>query len=338
MPTYPRAHRRSPLFAIPLGLSALLLAGCGGGVVEAAAPSASGDIVTIENCGRTLTLDGVPRAAVGMHPAQTELMLRLGLEDLLVGQAQAMAQSLPSDVAAQAEDIPVIGGVMPPSREDLLSAQPDFVFSPTTYEFSADQGFASVDQLTEAGAEVYVASGGCQDRRMTGEVADLFTDLENLGQIFDVESEAAALAAETRAILDDVAEATASVDEVRVAQVYVEGNAIQAIGAGVEYDILQLAGADNVYAPDQELFSDFFAATISPESLAEAAPEALVISPYDEANEAMMRDYLTQTFPDMPAVRDGRIIAIPSSDMFPGTLGNVSAVRFLAEQLYPDAF
>ena len=50
----------------------------------------------------------------------------------------------------------------------------------------------------------------------------------------------------------------------------------------------------------------------------------------DPAHEAAVRSYLAATFPDMPAVRDGRLIAVPSTDLFPGTLGNVSAVRLIA--------
>lgn len=227
---------------------------------------------------------------------------------------------------------------MPPAREDLLAVEPDFVYSPTTYEFTAEQGFASVEQLQQAGAAVYVATGGCADRRMTAEVTDLFIDLENLGEAFGVQDAASELVAQGQAELDDVAAAVSDVEPLRVAQVYVDGTSLSAIGAGVEYDILARAGADNVYGPDQPAFADFFAASITPESLAAEQPDALVFSVSDEDHEAATRDYLTTTFPDMPAVREGRLIAVSSADVFPGTLGNVAAVRQIAEQLYPDAF
>jgi iron complex transport system substrate-binding protein len=317
----------------------VLLSGCGTSVSQE--PSTSGsapESVTLENCGREVVIDGVPDAAIGMHPAQTELMLRLGVADRIVGQAQASAHELPDDVAALAEDIPVIGGLMPPSREDLLSVEPDFVYSPTTYEFNAEQGFASIEQIESAGAGVYVATGGCQDRRMTGEVTDLFTDVENLGAIFNVSAVADELIAEGQAELDDVAAAVAEVDQLRVAQVYVEGATLSAIGAGTELDILRRAGADSVYTPEQPAFDSFFAATITPESLAAEQPDALVFSVYDDAHEQAVRDYLQATFPDMPAVRDGRLIAVSSADVFPGTLGNIEVVREIAEKLYPDAF
>ncbi|MET8863783.1 ABC transporter substrate-binding protein [Nonomuraea sp. NPDC004580] len=324
--------------AIASAAVALLLAGCGTSVTPASPGAGAAAAVTLENCGREVVVNDAPKAAVGMHPAQTELLLRLGLADRIAGQAQAKAQALPEDVAPLAAGIPVIGGVTPPSREDLLAVKPDFVYSPTTYEFTAEQGFASIEQLEQAGVSVYVANGGCKDRRMTGEVTDLFTDLKNIGKIFGVDDAAAGLIAKSRAELDKVAKALAGVKKLRVAQVYVDGTTLQAIGAGVEYDILRLAGADNVYTPEQPAFAKFFAATITPESLAAERPDALVFSVYDDKHEAATRKYLTTTFPDMPAVRDDRLIAVSSADVFPGTLGNVSIVRQIAERLYPDAF
>ncbi|MFC7624072.1 ABC transporter substrate-binding protein [Microlunatus sp. GCM10028923] len=330
--------RLSVRAAAVLAAGTLFLTGCGSSVTPTSAPSGSAAAVTLTNCGREVVADGVPAAAVGLHPAQTELLLRLGLADRLAGQAQAKAQALPADIAPLAKDIPVIGDVKPPSREDLLAVEPDFVYSPTTYEFTAEQGFASIEQLEQAGAAVYVAGGGCQERRMTGEVRDLFTDLENLGAIFRVEDAAAELVSSSQAELDQVATALSGVDRLRVAQVYVDGTTLQAIGAGVEYDILRQAGADSVYTPDQPAFAEFFAATITPESLAAEQPEALVFAVYDEQHEAATRKYLTTTFPDLPAVREDRLIAVSTADVFPGTLGNISAVRRIAERLYPDAF
>ncbi|PRB14855.1 ABC transporter substrate-binding protein [Microbacterium sp. MYb62] len=321
------------------GLSVLGLTACGASVTSNAPAESTGGARTIENCGRTVVVPETPGAAVGLHPSQTELLLRLGLADSLVGQAQATVQALPDDVAGLAEGVPVLGADTPPNREALLAVEPDFVYSPTTYEFTAEQGFASIEQLEEAGVAAYVATGGCFDRRMEGTVDDLFIDLDNLGTIFDVEEEAAALVAEAEAELAVVDTAVAPVDDrLRVAQVYVDGTTLTAVGAGIEYDILRRAGADTVFTPEDPAFADFFAAEISPEALATEAPEALVFAVTDPEHEAATRAYLTATFPDMPAVKDGRLIAISTSDTFPGTLGNISVVHRIAEALYPDAF
>jgi len=325
------------MMAIAGGLGALALTACGSAVAPPGAATPTGDALVIENCGAPVTITHVPTAAVGLHPSQTELLLRLGLADHLVGQAQATVQELPADIAPLAADVPVIGGEAPPSREDLLAVHPDFVYAPTTYEFTAEQGFASIEQLSEAGVAAYTATGGCFSRRMDGTVDDLFVDLNNLGEIFDVQDEAAALIAGAKAQLSAVDTAIQGRTKPRVAQIYVDGTTLSAIGAGVEYDILRHAGADTIYTPDDPQFADFFAAEITPESLAAQAPDALVFAVTDPAHEQAARAYLTATFPDMPAVRNDRLIAVSSSDMFPGTLGNVSVVRQIAEALYPDA-
>ncbi|EWS82424.1 zinc ABC transporter substrate-binding protein [Brachybacterium phenoliresistens] len=319
---------------LPLGA---VLAACGSSVTGPAASPAAGGAVSISNCGSQVELAGPPRAAIGLHPSQTELLLRLGQRESIVGQAQAEAQPLPEDVADLAADIPVIGGQTPPAREELLAAEPDFVYAPTTYEFSGEQGFATVEQLAQAGAAVYVATGGCADRRMTGTVEDLFTDLDNLGEIFGIAERAGELSAQQRGTLEEVSAAVSGREPVRTAQVYVEGTTLSVIGAGVEHDILLRAGADPVHGPDQDLFADFFAAQISPEALAAEEPAALVFGVHDAAHEQATRDYLTSTFPQMPAVAESRLIAVPSTSLFPGTLGNVSAVRTIAEALHPGA-
>ena len=329
---------RSTLSLVALGVSAALVAGCGSSVAPTAPAGAAGQAVTITNCGRDVTVPGVPKAAVGLSPSQTELLVRLGLADSLVGQAQTATAPLPDDIADLAADVPVLSESGPPSREQLLNARPDFVFSPTTYEFTAEQGFASLEQLRQAGVAAYVATGGCAERRMSGTVEDVFTDLENLGKLFAAPDEAAPLIEKGKADLAAVDTAIAGRAKPKVAQVYLEGTTVTAIGAGIEYDIIRRAGGDNVFSPQDPQFAKFFAAQITPEALAAANPDALVFAVNGPEHERATADYLNRTFPDMTAVREQRLIAIDAADTYPGTLGNVSVVRQIAERLHPDAF
>ncbi|MFC3275605.1 ABC transporter substrate-binding protein [Agromyces mediolanus] len=324
--------------AILLAAGTLSLTACGSGVSGGPAADGAAAAVTIMNCGREVGIASEPTAVVGMSPSQTELLLRLGLADRLVGQAQTATAPLPGDLTDEAAGIPVLSETTPPSREELLRVEPDFVFSPTTYEFTAEQGFASLEQLDEAGVAAYVATGGCFDRRMAGTVDDLFVDLKNLGEIFGVQDAADGLIQEGAAQLAEIETAVAGRELPRVAQVYVEGSTLSAIGAGIEYDIVRLAGGDNVFSPDDPQFADFFAAQISPESLAALDPDALVFAVADAEQERATVDYLTRTFPTLSAVRQGRLIPVSAADTFPGTLGNISVVREIAEQLHPDAF
>ena len=335
-----RSRRRGPLGALAAVAAApLVLSACGTGVTaDSEAGGGSGETVSVTNCGRELSFDAAPASIVGMMPSQTELLVRLGAADSLSGQAQTDVSALPDDVAEQAADVPVLSTDAPPAREDLLAAAPDLVVSPTEYEFTAEQGFASIEQLNDNGAQAYVATGGCLDRRSSAEVTDVLTDIENLGAILREEDTAAELSADAEERLSEVESSLEGVDRLSVAQVFVDGNSLQAIGAGIEADIIAQAGGDNVFDPDAPEFADFFAAEISPEEIISRDPEAIVFSVSDSESEKQTRDYLEETFPDVPAVEEGRLIAVQKSDLFPGTLGNIDAVEQIAQELYPDAF
>ncbi|MFE7223954.1 ABC transporter substrate-binding protein [Nocardioides sp. NPDC057577] len=331
------------LRAVPVAALMLLAAtGCGGtGVTDdaaAAGEAAEGYPVTVENCGRQVTVESAPERIVGLSPAQTELLVRLGVADRLVGQAQTAMHELPEDVAAKASDVPELSTDAPPAREQLLDVQPDAVVAPTEYEFTAEQGFATIDQLTDAGVTTYVAAGGCPERRATGEVTDLFTDLEALGSILGVSAAADELVAETRSDLEAVEKAVADRPRPTVAQLYIEGKTLSAIGAGVEYDMIERAGGENVFSPEEKLFEQFFSAVVSPEEIAARNPDVIVFAVREQAEAERVETYLRQTFPDVTAVKEDRFVALRTPDTFPGTLGNVTAVRTIAEGLHPDAF
>lgn len=320
-------------------LALAALSACGTGVTpDTPATTGAGEreeTVTITNCGRELSFAAAPTRVVGMMPSQTELLLRLGLHDTLVGQAQTSTHPLPDDIADDAAAIPVLSADTPPAREDLLAATPDLVVSPTEYEFTAEQGFASLDQLADNGTAAYVATGGCAERRNTATVTDLFTDIADLGAIFRVPDRAGELADEAEQRLAAVDAAIDGRPRPRVAQLYVEGNSLSAIGAGVEADIIRTAGGENVFDPDGPEFANFFAAVIAPEEITSRDPEAIVFGVSSPAQEQQTRDYLTRTFPDVTAVRNGTLIAVPASDLFPGTLGNIDAVELIAAGLHP---
>ncbi|RKS08467.1 iron complex transport system substrate-binding protein [Nocardiopsis sp. Huas11] len=322
------------LAVLPLALTA-----CGSGVTaDSADTEASGQTVAVTNCGRELTFDTTPSSLVGLMPSQTELLLRLGAGDSIVGQAQTEVSALPDDIADEAADIPVLSADAPPAREDLLAVAPDFVVAPTEYEFTAEQGFAGIDQLNENGAQAYVATGGCADRRNTAEVADVLTDIADLGAILDLPDAAEELTQDVENRLAAVEDAISGSAQPTVAQVYVEGNTLSAIGAGIEADIIRTAGGDNVFDPDAPEFADFFAAQINPEEIISREPDAIVFGVSGPEHEEETREYLRSTFPDVPAVEGDLLIALPASDLYPGALGNIDAVEAIAQELYPDAF
>lgn len=330
--------KNKPLLLITgLLLGGTLLAGCGQAVSATMPADTTGAEKTIGNCGRTLSFTGVPQRAVAMTPGQSEILVRLGLAGKVVAEAQSKGQALMPELAnlGTATQLTEQG---PPSREVLLGVEPDLVYAPTSYEFTAEQGFASIDQLKAAGAQAYIATAGCAERRGSAEVTDLLTDIENLGDIFGAPEQAAALAAEAQGVLDDVERRVATAEKPSVAELFVEGNTVSAIGAGIEYNMIEVAGGGNVFSPDDKAFAQFFSSVISPETLVAKNPEVIVFTTLDKAHEKATLDFLRTKFPQLEAVKNDRLVAIDSSDVMPGSWGNIRAVEQIAKGLHPAAF
>lgn len=332
-------HPAKALSALALtALLAVAVTACGSAVTTQSnpTPASGGTQFSITNCGRGLSFNAAPQRTVGLSPSQTDLLARLGLATTLVGQAQTSTHALPQDVAPLVESVPKLSDVAPPTREVLLGVKPDFVVSPTEYEFTAESGFASLEQLKQAGAQAYVATAGCAERRRTGSVEDLLTDIKNLGGIYAVPDQAAELVKQAEQRLEKVQQKLQGVNKLKVAQLFVEGNTLSAIGAGIEYDIVARGGGTNVFQPTDPAFSKFFAASISAEQVASKNPDAIVFAVNGPEQEQNARSYFKRTFPDLEAVTKGRLIAISAADVFPGAWGNIAAVEKIAQGLYPD--
>ena len=334
-------NTRSPLRrrGIVLAIAALITGttACGTVTTEKTASSSAargGDYpVTVENCGRTVTVPDAPERVVSMHPSITELLIQLGVGDKVVAQAQDALGEPSPELAKQVEAIPSISKDTPPNREVLLAEKPDLVLSGTEYEFSTDMGFAGYDGLEDAGAQSYVATAGCKDRRSAGTVEDTFTDLEFLGKAFGVEDRAAQVEKEARADLAEVAGIVGDDAPVRAAQVYVEGGKLYAIGGAVEIDVLRLGGGENVFAKDGR-FADFFAAEVNPEVVLDKAPDALVFAVNNPEHEAETRAYIAKNLSDTPAAETGRLVAVDNTFVQPGTLSAIEGARIVAEGLH----
>ncbi|POH71762.1 ABC transporter substrate-binding protein [Arthrobacter glacialis] len=327
-----------PLLLISgLLLGGNLLAGCGQAVSATAPTQSAGAAQTIENCGRALSFAGVPQRAVAMTPGQSEMLVRLGQADKVVAEAQSKGRALMPELA-DLGTAKQLSEQSPPSREVLLGVAPDLVYSPTSYEFTAEQGFADIDQLKAAGAQAYIATAGCPERRSNAEVKDLFTDITNMGAIFGVAGQASTLAGEAQGALDSVARRVSGLPKPSVAELFVEGNTIAAIGAGIEYNMIEIAGGENVFSPDDQAFAQFFSSVISPETLVAKNPEVIVFTTIDKAHEKATIDFLRSKFPQLDAVKNNRMVAVDSDDVMPGTWGNIRAVEQIAAGLHPEAF
>ena len=176
-------------------LSLSLLAGCGPAAEARSGPGA----VSLKNCGIDVTVDGPPERVFAAYQPAIEMAHALGISDRLVGTAYLDAEVLPEYAGAQAK-AKYFKNL--PSREELLSLNPDFVLSGFNDVFSAagsDSSFGSRKSLAGLGVRTWIFGPLCPTADGKGDEAidpstvsmdNVYADLRELGRLFGVEDRA----------------------------------------------------------------------------------------------------------------------------------------------------
>jgi iron complex transport system substrate-binding protein len=288
--------------------------------------------VTVENCGNTLTFDKAPERVVAVSTTTAKLLITLGLESTIVGVGGTKEEPLLPEFETSIQSLPSLsefGGI---NREVMLSVQPDFVFdSNPLYAYDANEGFATQDELREAGAVSYSLTAKCQGSNEAATIEDLFDDTENLGVIFNVEEKAVFILAEMKQALAQVSEKIAGQPPVKT-MIYDSGEGpLTVFGPGTWDYVLELAGGVNVF---EDVTSSY--AEVSLEEVITRDIEVILVPDYDGAAQTRA-DFLKTTFPEVAAVQNNRVLVIPYSFINPG-IENIQGVQALAQYFYPDVF
>ncbi|MFT7709725.1 ABC transporter substrate-binding protein [Clavibacter tessellarius] len=306
------APRRLAALAGAAAAAALLLAGCAADTAGAGAPDAAATSgpVSVDSCDRTLSFPTGPQRIVSLWPAVTEMLLQLGAADRLVGQAFT-DQSPPLDAYRDAYDrVPVLatGAV---DRETLLAAHPDLIVADGEYHFDGTE-LPTIDDLAALGIRVYVISSFCHGQVTTGHVDDAATDLTALGTLLGAEPAAADAVADQRARLAAVDDRVRGADPVDLAVLQVFDGAVYADARGLYSDVVARAGGRDVY--EDALPADQYYAEVSVEDVARRDPGTIVYLYSTDAERDSVRADLEARLPGVRAVREGRMLALPSTD------------------------
>lgn len=295
-------------------------------------PNLSTFPVTIENCERTLTFEQPPERVIGLWQPPNEMLLALGLEDRIVALAGNYTD-LPSDLAAASSDIPTIGTSMAwPSREVLLSETPDLVVSEGLEGFAFDtaQGYASVEQIEETGAQVLSTGGSCNPLEgFNREIDVVYDDLRTLGMIFGVSERADALIETLQDKQNDVADRVA--DREPVPTVFYNGGEgpLNVLSSGVWGDAITQAGGTVVF--EEDVFQ------VSAEEFAAAPTEVILVGYFPGQDPNELITYLKETFPNLPAVQNDHLYPVATIDT-EASIRIMDGLETIARAIHPEAF
>ncbi|MFH8619076.1 ABC transporter substrate-binding protein [Streptomyces sp. NPDC017979] len=331
MSRQPRSTSRRALVAatalLPLALTATACSSDPSPDTKAAGAPAAGFPYTVDNCGVKTTYDAPPKRAVTMNQHVTEIMLELGLEKSLVGTAYLDDQVLPEYREAY-ESVPVVAKTYP-SKEKLLSVNPDFVYGGYGSAFDAKDGRTRED-LKKAGIETRLNLEYCTKQRTT--MDDVYREVDEVARTFGVGDRAQKWIAEARAT---VAKTEAERAKTKAAPVPVfvydsgDKTAFTVGGKGIGNELISRAGGHNVFSDIDKSFGD-----ASWEQVVARKPEVIVIYDYgattlEQKKQRLLKD---PALKDVPAVKNKRFAVLPLSDAVVGVRAP-DAIAKLAPQL-----
>ncbi|MGG4145165.1 ABC transporter substrate-binding protein [Paenibacillus algorifonticola] len=334
-----RFLRKMTFFALPLALA--VTAGCSSAttnspssspspsaeaaasaaVVEAS-PSPGGKTVyplTIENFNlsaesgsfqpKTQTFEKAPERIVANTQSAAEILIRLGLTDKVVGVA-ALYGDVEADIAEPFTKIPVLSETYV-GKELVVGAKPDIVLGRGDLFADADWGVGTVDSLNE----LHIATFIQNNSRPGAALSDLYKDIEQMGQIFDVQDKAQELVQSLQQRAKDI--------ETRFA-----GNQEQSfafIGSSTPDSIAVYSANNDTFQAEAlsllkvtNSFADV-SGEISAEQLVAKNPDFLVISDYKggpDINESVKNIYENPALQSMSAIQNKKVFIIDFNDFW----------------------
>src|SRR5262245_341138 len=256
----------------------------------------------------------VPRDAariVTLAPSTTEIVFGLGAGDRVVG---VCAQCDYPDDAAR---LPHVGGYLAPSVEAVLGQRPDLVLvvpSPGNRE--------AVRTIERAGIPVLVTA----DRTLD----DLWGAIHSVAGALGVPERGVEMEQKVRGDLDRVRERVAGLPTRRVLLVVGHRPLIVAGGGTLQDELVRTAGGVNVAADVGAAFPQ-----VPLELVAARAPDVIVDAAM--GTEAGGRT-LFADLSSVPAVRDGRIVALSPDALFRAGARVGEAAAALGAVIHPEAF
>ncbi len=310
---------------------------------EKADEASSSYHVEIDNFNRKTVYTEVPKRIVSLSYSETEILVALGLEDKIVGIAEA--DNVLDDCDPKYRDtisgLNIIastdeGGV--PTLETLLTVDPDFVYA-TSYSLNSESGVGELSDFENYNMNVYVSS---TTYKPTCSIDDVYEDIRNIGKIFQVEDKADAIVSEMESKISVVTNVTANISEPVKAFAYIGGNDSRAATVGgnaLANDLMTKAGVVNVFGDEQE---GIFGVGI--EAIVQANPDVIILfgnvggSGMSSASDKKEFLKSLDVLKDVTAIKEDRFVEIPDFTMNFGTVQNAEAVETLAKAIYPDLF
>jgi ABC-type Fe3+-hydroxamate transport system substrate-binding protein len=261
-----------------------------------------------DDYGTPIAIGRAPQRIVSLNPTTTEILFALGAGQRLVGRSQY-------DVFPDsARLVPSVGAALRPNIESVLATHPDLVIL-----YASQDNRPAVDRLRQAGITTVAFK--------IDSIEQFERDTRLLGRLTGDSARAATLVDSVAATLSVVRAATASLPRPTVF-IHAWDRPIIAIGGGSFLSqLLDIAGARNVYA---DIAAPSAAVTL--EDIVKRNPDFVLASP---VSAPKMRS--SESWNAVPAIRAGKLLVYDTVLVGRPSVLLGAAARSLADLIHPGA-
>lgn len=269
-------------------------------------------LMVTDEIGRKVDVPPAPQRIVSLAPGITETLYFLGLGNRIAGVTAFC--NWPAD----ARNKPRVGGFTNPSVEKIVSLNPDLIIA------TADGNRKDVVlQLERIGLTVYVVNPSSTEK--------ILKSIERLGVVTGRKETARKLAVRLRERLRGIEACTAGRKKPRVFfQIGLEP-LMTAAGGTLIGEAIVLAGGVNVAAGNAARYPRY-----SVESVMAGAPDVILFAPMAQDREFKAVKKFWMRFPEIPAVKNGRIYPVHTDLISRASPRMVDAIEEMARMLHPD--
>jgi ABC-type Fe3+-hydroxamate transport system substrate-binding protein len=266
----------------------------------------------VDATGTAFPTDHPRRRIVSLIPSTTEALCALGLADALVG-----VTAYCREPAAVTRTKTRVGGEKDPDLEKIRALAPDLVIANIEENVAAH-----VETLRAWGIPVWVT----YPRTVDGSLAMI----RELGDVTGARAPAAAMLAELEPLVARVRATVGARPPVPVFYA-IWRNPYMTIGADTYvHDVLALCGAANVFADAPTRYP-----AVTLDDVAARKP-AVIVLPDEPFRFRAVHTKDFEPYPDVPAVRDGRVILVDGKPFTWHGPRLADALRTLPRLFHPD--
>lgn len=280
----------------------------------------------------TTTYEKAPEKVLAVYQGSIETMLALGLESKLIA-----AAGLDNPVKDEWKDAFSKVNYLKefaPTKENVIMLKPDMILSWGSY--FGEKTLGDVNYWHESGVSTYINTNtraGGHDRILENE----YTDVLNLGKIFDVEEKAEALVQQMKDEVSRVeAEASKATEKKKVLVIeFMDDTISNYRGNSLGGDMVKALGAELI-APD--------AKQVGKEDIVSLNPDVIfVVYMEKEDGSDVKAEYINKILEDpalknIDAAKNKTVYPLMLGDMYASGVRAMDGINTFAQGLYPELY